>query len=177
MQNPISIMIVDTEPDTAERVRHAIAAYLSKITTYSSVSLMVEALAETSVDVIILNLERPFEETFDLLPSLKARRPAVEIVFITRFDDETLWVEAIQRGAYDLLPRPIDVSELARILLHAVEKHRGKLRVMKRRPPSQSVQLSGAGPITPKSGKKLPSLNESTRGTIEVSATSNFGLA
>jgi len=143
MQNTISIVIVDLEPDTAERVSQATAAYVSKITAYPSVSLMLEALAETSVDVIILNLKQPFEEVFDLLPSLKAKLPTVEIVFVTRFDDETLWVEAIQRGAYDLLPRPIDVSELTRILLHAVEKHRGKLRVMKR-PSSQSVQLSRA---------------------------------
>ena len=144
MQDAISVVIVDCEPRTAERDSQATAAYLTKITAYASVSLMLEALAEgTSIDVIVLNLERPFEEAFDLLPSLKAKLPNVEIVFVTRFDDETLWVEAIQRGAYDLLPRPIDVSELARILLHAVEKHRGRLRVMKR-PPSQSVPLGEA---------------------------------
>ena len=141
MQDAISVVIVDPEPHTAERVSQATAAYLTQITTYPSVSLMLEALAGgTSIDVIILNLERPFEEAFDLLRSLKAKLPNVEIVFVTRFDDETLWVEAIQRGAYDLLPRPIEVSELARILLHAVEKHRGKLRVMKRHR-SESMQL------------------------------------
>ena len=101
MQNVISVSIVDPEPHTAERVSQATAAYVSKIITYPSISLMLEALAET-IDVIILNLERPFEEVFDLLPSLKAKLPHVEIVFVTRFDDETLWVEAIQRGAYDL---------------------------------------------------------------------------
>jgi DNA-binding NtrC family response regulator len=142
MQNVISVAIVDPEPRMAERVSEATAAYVSKIITYPSISLMLEALPETSIDVIILNLERPFEEVFDLLPSLKAKLPHVEIVFVTRFDDETLWVEAIQRGAYDLLPRPIDVTELARILLHAVEKHRGKLQV-KKRSRSQSVQLLG----------------------------------
>lgn len=82
-------MIVDPEPHTAERASQATAAYLSKITAY---------LAETSIDVIILNLEGPFEEAFDLLPSLKVKLPNVEIVFVTRFDDETPWVEAIQRG-------------------------------------------------------------------------------
>jgi DNA-binding NtrC family response regulator len=175
MQNAISVVIVDPEPDTAERISQATAAYLSKITAYPSVSLMLEALAETSVDVIILKLEPPFEEAFDLVPSLKAKLPAVEIVFVTRFDDETLWVEAIQRGAYDLLPRPIDVSELARILVHAVEKHRGKLRVMKR-PPSQSVQLGGAKAcVTPKAENSV--LNQSIKRTTAVSVTSNFGSA
>jgi len=143
MQNVISVLIVDPEPHTAEKVSEAMAPYLPNVTTYPSVSLMLKALAEIPIDVIILNLERPFEQAFNLLSSLKAKLPNVEIVFITRFDDETLWVEAIQRGAYDLLPRPIDVSELARILLHAVEKHRGKLPPVTKRPAGQSVKMGG----------------------------------
>ena len=50
------------------------------------------------VEVIILELERPFDKAFDLLSNLKARLPA-EVVVVSRFDDELLWVEAIQRGA------------------------------------------------------------------------------
>jgi DNA-binding NtrC family response regulator len=127
MQNAISVAIVDSEPRMIEEAVHAIAAYRPKIAIYPSISLILEASTATT-DVIILNLERPFEETFKFIPRLKAKLPSVEIVFITRFDEESLWVEAIQRGAYDLLPKPIDVSELERILLHATEKHRGELQ-------------------------------------------------
>ena len=127
MQKAISVAIVDPEPRMIEEAVLAIAAYHPQIAVYSSISLMLEAPSEAT-DVIILNLERPFEETFEFIPRLKAKLPSVEIVFITRFDEESLWVEAIQRGAYDLLPKPIDVSELERILLHATEKHRGQLQ-------------------------------------------------
>jgi DNA-binding NtrC family response regulator len=127
MQNVISVAIVDPEPRMIEEAVQAIVAYRPQIAIYPSISLMLESSAETT-DVIILNLERPFEETFELIPQLKAKLPSAEIVFITRFHEESLWVEAIQRGAYDLLPKPIDVSELERILLHATEKHRGELQ-------------------------------------------------
>ena len=109
MQNVISVAIVDPEPRMIEEAVQAIVAYRPQIAIYPSISLMLEASAETT-DVIILNLERPFEETFELIPQLKAKLPSAEIVFITRFHEESLWVEAIQRGAYDLLPKPIDVS-------------------------------------------------------------------
>jgi YesN/AraC family two-component response regulator len=45
------------------------------------------------------------------------------VVFVSRFEDEALWIEAIQRGAYDYLSKPLDLSELKRILLHAAEKN------------------------------------------------------
>lgn len=125
MQKPLEITVVDSDPHSTQRVLKATQDYISEVVAYSSLKLMVEALPDNSpIDTIIFNLERPFEAAFDVLPSLKSKFPGVEIVFVTRFDDETMWVEAIQRGAYDLLPKPIDPSELSRIIRLAVEKHR-----------------------------------------------------
>jgi DNA-binding NtrC family response regulator len=118
---------VGYEPKLAERVGQAMAAYRTQITVFQPLSSMLEALSESSViDVVILELEPPFEQAFDFIAFLKTKLRNAEVVFVTRFDDDTLWVEAIQRGAYDLLPRPVDVSELKRILTNAVERHRGK---------------------------------------------------
>jgi DNA-binding NtrC family response regulator len=72
-------------------------------------------------------------KAFELLSELKTRVQA-EVVFVSRFDDEALWIEAIQRGAYDYLSKPLDLSELKRILLHAAEKNLSR-GLMKPRPP------------------------------------------
>ena len=125
MQETISLMVVDQDPLTLAKVTEAMKEYDSEVTACSSLKAMLDALCQNwVVDVIIINLERPFEPAFDLLPQIKARSDHSEIVFISRFADESLWVEAIQCGAYDLLPRHVDTSELKRILLQAVEKHR-----------------------------------------------------
>jgi DNA-binding NarL/FixJ family response regulator len=81
--------------------------------------------------VIILELERPFYKMFTLLSELKPRVQA-EVVFVSRFDDEALWIEAIQRGTNGYLCKPL---HLKLILLHAAEKHR-RGRIMKS-PPTQ----------------------------------------
>jgi len=144
MQEAISVAIVGSEPNISERVGHAMAAYRTKITVFHPLSSMLETLSESSmIDVAILELEPPFEEAFNLLSRLKVRRPSVEVVFVTRFDDDALWVEAIQRGAYDLLPRPIDMSELTRILRNAVERHRGKQWVAQCLPPDEARACHG----------------------------------
>ena len=56
--------------------------------------------------MIILELERPFDKAFTLLSELKSRVQA-EVIFVSRFDDEALWIEAIQRGTYDYLCKPL----------------------------------------------------------------------
>src|SRR5213593_1927515 len=135
MQKAALIMVVDSDPLTTEKVTEATRDYLCEVVAHSSLESMLEALDKNpAVDVIVLNLERPFEEAFELLPKLKARFLETEIVVRTRFDDETLWVEAIQRGAYDLLPRPLDPVELSRILLRAVERHQTVLTIKRAAP-------------------------------------------
>jgi FixJ family two-component response regulator len=47
----------------------------------------------------------------------------------SRLADEHLWVEALNRGAYDLLAKPFDVAELKRVLNSAWfrwrDRHKG----------------------------------------------------
>ncbi len=143
MQRAALFMVVDCDLTTAQKVVEATQEYPSEVVAYLSVESMLDALDDKpAVDVIVLNLERPFERIFELLPDLKARFPKTEVVFVTRFDDENLWVEAIQRGAYDLVPRPLDPLELSRILISAGERH----RVVKapKRPPAESVKSKKA---------------------------------
>ena len=92
MQKPLMITVVDPDPHSMEKALEATQDYISEVVAYSSLKLMLEALPDHSpIDTIILNLERPFEAAFDVLPSLKSKFPEVEIVFVTRFDDETVW--------------------------------------------------------------------------------------
>jgi DNA-binding NtrC family response regulator len=79
--------------------------------------------ANRSADVIVMNLETPVEEYFDVILFAKETCPNVEVILISRLADEGLWIESIQRGAYDLLSKPIEKKEFLRVLKNAVEKH------------------------------------------------------
>jgi DNA-binding NtrC family response regulator len=74
-------------------------------------------------DVVLIDLFSPVERLFELIPVLKERCPRAEVIFISRIADEDLWIESIQRGAYDLLPKPLDREELRRILINALERN------------------------------------------------------
>jgi DNA-binding NtrC family response regulator len=75
-------------------------------------------------DACIIGLNRPVETCFDLLAAIKRNRPLAEVIILSRLADEELWIESIQRGAYDFLPKPLDRKELRRIVKNAIERNR-----------------------------------------------------
>jgi len=132
MEQSFSILVFDQDdPSTLKNVTEAIQEYQS---------VVLFAIQHRAVDAVILHLQKPFEQAFRSLAQIKTKAPKVEVIFVSPFDDETrwLWIEAIQHGAYEFLPKPLDLLELKRILIQATEKHHPvKFRKL---PPAESVK-------------------------------------
>jgi DNA-binding NtrC family response regulator len=140
-QEAVSILVWDQDdPLTVKNAAEAIEEYQSVVIPCSSAEAVLFTIQHKTVDVVILNLQKPFEKVFRLLSEIKVIASQVEVIFVSPFDDETrwLWMEAIQRGAYEFLPKPLDLWELKRTLVQASEKHH-LLRLTKR-PPAESVK-------------------------------------
>jgi len=123
-QEILSVLVMDEDPLTIKRVEEAVRDYHSVVQQCSSTEAVIDIVRhDLPVDVVLLDLQKPFDKTFDLLSELRAKAPQTEIIFVSKFDDEDLWIEAIQRGAFDVSPKPLELPELRRILLLAARKH------------------------------------------------------
>jgi DNA-binding NtrC family response regulator len=85
---------------------------------------VLSTLDEQHIDAVVIGFQEPFKETFKLLSQIKVQANQAEVVFLSKLDHETLWVwiEAIQCGAYEFLPKPVDLVDLQRVLRRAAEK-------------------------------------------------------
>jgi DNA-binding NtrC family response regulator len=99
-------------------------------------------IVERRVDVAVLNLSRPFEKSFRLLAEIQSKASQTEVIFVAQFDEQMLraWMEVIQRGAYEFLPKPFDREELKHHVVNAAEKHHPV--ELRKRPPSESVKTT-----------------------------------
>ena len=142
MPQAVSILVWDQDDSrTVHRVAEAIAQYQSVVIPCSSSAAILYALQDKTVDVLILNLQKPLQDTFQLLSEIQAQAPQVEVIFVSPFDDDETrwaWTETIRRGAYEFLPKPLDPSELSRVLVQATEKHHPIQ--LRKRPPAASVR-------------------------------------
>jgi DNA-binding NtrC family response regulator len=107
-------------------LQDALEAEAYEIVFWDSLGRLEQSVLEqdTPFDAIVIELFSPVEIFFDLIPTIKARSPHTEVIFISRLADEDLWIESIQRGAYDLLPKPLDRNELQRIVTNALTRSR-----------------------------------------------------
>lgn len=80
---------------------------------------------ETTVDVILLDLTLPDSHGLDTFLKINNRAPAIPVVVLSGFGDESFAVEAVRRGAQDYLTKGHTDSDLVvRALRYAVERQR-----------------------------------------------------
>jgi DNA-binding NtrC family response regulator len=147
MRQMVSVAVFDRDdPLTLKSVRDALKRFQALVIPCGSAVALREILLQCHLDVVVLSLDKPFEEAFSLLSEIQVRSPQTEVIFVAQFDDEMLraWMEVIQRGAYEFLPKPPDPDELEHHLVRAAEKHHPV--ELRKRPPAGSVKDLNAVP-------------------------------
>jgi DNA-binding NtrC family response regulator len=118
------LLVIGADERDRAVVQDVLEAEACEIVWNSLEQLEKSMLKDTPFDVILIELLNPVEIFFELISAIKARSPHTEVIFISRFADEDLWIESIQRGAYDLLPKPLDRKELQRTVINALVRSR-----------------------------------------------------
>ncbi len=70
-------------------------------------------------DIAILDVVLPDENTLDLLPRIKQRRPQLPIIMMSAQNTLLTAVRATERGAFDYLPKPFDLGDLIAMVKRA----------------------------------------------------------
>ena len=84
---------------------------------------VLSALAATrrwDISVVICEQDLSPGTWIDMLEELSILRIVPPLIVTSRLADSTLWVEALNLGAYDVLAKPFERSELVRTVLGAV---------------------------------------------------------
>jgi CheY-like chemotaxis protein len=113
------ILVVDDEPDVEVLFRQHLRRDLrdSRFTmefAYSATAAIdrIENAAETSLILILSDINMPGMSGLELLPKAKAQRPDVPVIMITAYGDAETRRKALENGAEALLTKPIDFATL-----------------------------------------------------------------
>jgi len=116
-----SILIVDDE----KSIRDNLAKYLSAdYTTYTAANGRdaVKILSENSdIEVVLSDMKMPGMDGLELLEKLHENNKDVIVILITGFSTIESAVDAMRRGAYDYLTKPIDLNKLEITIKNAIE--------------------------------------------------------
>jgi CheY-like chemotaxis protein len=111
--------VVDDEPDVEElfrqQFRRDLRAQRFAMEFANSAADALARVADTierSLILILSDINMPGMTGLEMLPKVKAMRPAVPVIMITAYGDPETRRKAIEGGATGLLTKPIDFSLL-----------------------------------------------------------------
>jgi DNA-binding NtrC family response regulator len=116
-----SILIVDDE----KSIRDNLAKYLSvDYTAYTAANgrEAVRELTENSdIEVVLSDMKMPGMDGLELLEKVREDNRDVVVILITGFSTIESAVDAMRKGAYDYLTKPIDLNKLEITIKNAIE--------------------------------------------------------
>ena len=123
---PIRVLMVEDNEGDAILLREALAEAGTgrfELVHVQRLSEALERLDEEVYDVVLLDLGLPDSHGLETLVVARAEAPAVPIVVLTGFEDETLAISGVRKGAQDYLSKGhLDSRMLSRSLRYAIER-------------------------------------------------------
>lgn len=119
-----TLLVVDDEPNVLYSVRKGLQSDSLDVVTAATAREGIEAVRSQHPDVVILDVRLPdFSglEAFDQIQQIDHRLP---VIVITAHGDTETAIDAMKRGAFEYLLKPVDFRELKRVVARAVEVSR-----------------------------------------------------
>jgi diguanylate cyclase (GGDEF)-like protein/PAS domain S-box-containing protein len=127
IQRQINVMLlIEDNPGDARLIREMLQEQISQKIELTHVECMADAekhLVENSTDVIVLDLGLPDAQGLEAVRRAHAAAHGVPLVVLSKRDDESMAMQAMQEGAQDyLIKGQIEPRDLVRALRYAVER-------------------------------------------------------
>lgn len=81
-------------------------------------------IAETPIDVVVLDIMMPKMNGLEVLRRVKEGYPDIEVVMVTGLSEIDTAVQSMKFGAFDYLPKPFDPDELQLTVERALERRK-----------------------------------------------------
>lgn len=118
------ILVAEDDPRTRESLTRAMSRAGYRAATAADGAGALAILGTQSVDVLLTDLKMPGLDGMTLLERVRTDFPEVIVILITAFATVDLAVEAMKKGAYDFLTKPIHLDKLELLLRNALEARR-----------------------------------------------------
>jgi len=117
-----TILVVDDEPEMRALVRDVLRERGHQVAEAPNGLEALKRLAEGEYAVVLTDLRMKDMQGIELLGEIKRTFPDTNVILMTAFGSVETAVEAMKRGAYDYLIKPVKTEELIRVTERAVRE-------------------------------------------------------
>ncbi len=116
-----AVLIVDDEPDLCELLSITLKRMELEPTTVDTVALARRMLAGKKFDLCLTDMRLPDGDGLDLVEWMQQNAASVPVAVITAHGNVETAVRALKLGAFDFVSKPLDLSNLRKMVARALK--------------------------------------------------------
>lgn len=106
------ILLIDDELNTIESLGLWLEEIGYEIHSANNGTDGIKLAMEINPDVVISDIKMPDLSGMEVLTKIKEYDELIQVIMMTAFDDMETTIQAMQKGAYDYISKPIDIKRL-----------------------------------------------------------------
>ncbi len=142
-----TILVIDDEKSIRNTLQEVLEYENHKVDVATNGTEGIELFSNNSYDVVLCDIKMPGMDGIEVLEKLHEKAHDVPIIMISGHGNIDTAVEAIKKGAYDFIEKPLDLNRLLVSMRNAVERNDlvSETKVLKRKI-SKTFDIVGASP-------------------------------
>ena len=118
------VLVVDDDRSVRHMLTQSLEAIDVRVVTASTAEQGLASVSEHQPDVVLLDIMLPGRSGLDVLRDIQAVDRRLPVIFVTADSGSSTAIEAMQLGAYDYVSKPLDLPQLNRLVLAAIDSRR-----------------------------------------------------
>lgn len=121
------LLIVDDEPNVLYSLQSGLETDELKVVTAKTARLGLAAVGKEKPDVVIVDVRLPDQSGLELFERIKELDSQLPVIVATAYADTDTAIEAMKRGAFEYLLKPVDLHHLREVVSKAIELRRMRI--------------------------------------------------
>ena len=127
MKKKASVLIVDDNTGLCKTLSFVLGRKGYAVTTASDGAEAIAIVEERPFDIVFMDVIMPFMNGVETYERMKVIRPEAMVVMMTAYAVEDMVQEALEKGAYDVIYKPLDIERVVALIERAREVRQGFL--------------------------------------------------
>jgi two-component system, NtrC family, response regulator HydG len=121
-----TILVVDDDPGHRAMLRTILGGWGYAVAEAADGREGVDKVCDRSFDLVLMDVRMVKLSGLEALPEIKRFNPAIPVIIMTAYSSVETAVDALKKGAYDYLTKPLDFDELHLVIERAMDHSRLK---------------------------------------------------
>ena len=124
------IVIIDDEKRMADSLTSLLTADGYSVRSFQDSREAIELIRSERVDLVISDIKMPRMDGLEILREIKKIDDGIPVILMTGYGSLETAIDAIGRGAYDYLLKPVEYAHLELTIDRALDKRRSELAML-----------------------------------------------